>query len=160
MSIIRLFILGVFGFASAGSSVTLAELEKRGGIYHKIDEASPFSGQISGQDYGKMVLGQKSGEWIYRHESGQIKNIGSYENGFREGTRVGYYDSGNLFYEGAYLKGKKHGRWISYYDDQTLFYRGSYKAEKEHGEWIAFNPDGTPWVYRTGIFSKGHKVGE
>ena len=122
MSIIRLFILGVFGFASAGSSVTLAELEKRGGIYHKIDEASPFSGQISGQDYGKMVLGQKSGEWIYRHESGQIKNIGSYENGLREGTWVGYYDSGNLFYEGAYLKGKKHGPWISYYDDQTLFY--------------------------------------
>lgn len=160
MSIIRLFILGVFGFASAGSSVTLAELEKRGGIYHKIDEASPFSGQISGQDYGKMVLGQKSGEWIYRHESGQIKNIGSYENGLREGTWVGYYDSGNLFYEGAYLKGKKHGSWISYYDDQTLFYRGSYKAGKEHGEWIAFNPDGTPWVYRTGIFSKGHKVGE
>lgn len=160
MSIIRLCILGVFGFASAGSSVTLAELEKRGGIYHKIGEASPFSGQISGQDNGKMDLGRKSGEWIYRHESGQIKNIGSYENGLREGSWFGYYDNGNLFYEGTYLKGKKHGPWISYYDDLTLFYQGSYKAGKEHGKWIAFNPDGTPWVYRTGSFSEGYKVSE
>lgn len=160
MKIIRLFVLGVFGFSTAGFSVTLAELEKRAGIYHKIGEASPFSGHVLGQDNGRMVSGRKNGEWTYRYENGQIKNIGSYENGSRAGTWLGYYESGNLFYEGAYLKGKKHGQWISYYDDRTLFYRGTYKAGKEHGEWIAFNPDGTPWVYRTGRFSQGYKVSE
>ena len=134
---------------------TMDELVTRDGLYYKISSDIPFSGEIDGQDLGSFENGQRHGAWVFHHENGQVKSEGYYRNGKKHGAWAGYYANGQLFYRGAYSEGKKEGLWVSYYDNAKIFYKGRYNAGKENGRWIGFNPDGSPWLYRTGVFQNG-----
>ncbi|MGB2024757.1 MAG: toxin-antitoxin system YwqK family antitoxin [Litorivicinaceae bacterium] len=139
---------------------TMDELVTRDGLYYKISSDIPFSGEIDGQDLGSFENGQRHGAWVFHHENGQVKSEGYYRNGKKHGAWAGYYANGQLFYRGAYSDGKKEGLWVSYYDNAKIFYKGRYNAGKENGRWIGFNPDGSPWLYRTGVFQNGSKIGD
>ena len=139
---------------------TMDELVIRDGLYYKISSDIPFSGEIDGQDLGSFENGQRHGAWVFHHENGQVKSEGYYRNGKKHGAWAGYYANGQLFYRGAYSDGKKEGLWVSYYDNAKIFYKGRYNAGKENGRWIGFNPDGSPWLYRTGVFQNGSKIGD
>ena len=139
---------------------TMDELVTRDGLYYKISSDIPFSGEIDGQDLGSFENGQRHGAWVFHHENGQVKSEGYYRNGKKHGAWAGYYANGQLFYRGAYSEGKKEGLWVSYYDNAKIFYKGRYNAGKENGRWIGFNPDGSPWLYRTGVFQNGSKIGD
>jgi antitoxin component YwqK of YwqJK toxin-antitoxin module len=153
----------VFGFAAIsmpGFSDTMENLVLRDGLYYQIASEQPFSGEITGQNYGFFKDGLRHGDWIYFHDNGKVKSKGKFKSGRKNGPWVGFYANGQLFYKGEYVNGKKQGVWVGYYENEALFYRGTFEDGREDGSWRAFNPDGTPWAYKTGTFRGGTKISE
>ena len=156
----RLLLLGLVVVSMHCFSETMEDLVLKDGIYYRISDQHPFSGEINGKNHGFLKDGLRHGAWIYFYDDGEVKSKGRFKNGRKHGHWIGFYANGKLFYKGDYLDGKKQGLWFSYYEDEKLFYQGYFENGSEEGPWRGFNPDGTPWAYKTGVFRNGTKVSE
>ena len=78
-------------FESTAKEVNFNNLVKREGIWFEKFSDNPYSGDVVGKEKGKMIKGQKTGEWI---------SFFGYQNYFRV--------------KGKYKKGKLHGKKLEF----------------------------------------------
>ncbi len=70
------------------------------------------------------------------------------------GRYICYYSTGQVKEMGRYFLGKRQGDWYSYYKDGQVMKRGMYQADKQDGNWHQFDYDGilnTMYNYHNGV---------
>lgn len=58
---------------------------------------------------------KQGGKFHEYYESGELKEVGKYEDGLREGNWKVYYRNGKIRQKGKYTKGDKVGVWKTFY---------------------------------------------
>ena len=104
---------------------------------------------------GTYSNGLMTGEWIFRHDNGNLKGQGNYVNGDgenvgssgipingRDGEWILYKDNGNKSQIGSYVNGKEEGEFIIYHDNGNKNHVGSYRNGKRVGEHIYYHDNG------------------
>lgn len=88
------------------------------------------------------------------HPNAQVKSVGSYNKGVKEGVHREYsmdgvvvaskiYNKGKVVGEGIVdAEGRRQGPWKEFYDTGELKSEGSYKNGLREGEWIFYYKDG------------------
>jgi antitoxin component YwqK of YwqJK toxin-antitoxin module len=110
-----------------------------------------------GNQIGKLENGERTGEWKFYHENGQLESIVKYENGFMGETK--YYDeNGQLSLIGKFENEEATGEWKSYYENWQLFDIGKYENGKKTGEWKIYDKNGQ--LKEIGKFENGKETGE
>ncbi len=124
--------------------------------------------------------GKKQGAWKEFYESGKVRAIGKYQNGFPIGGWKYLYESGQIEFEGSYTsKGKKDGQWTWFYlngnilsvenydegemngpifalsENGDTILSGNFEAGLETGKWIVFNDS----VKVQGTYADGKREG-
>ena len=119
-----LLILSCLLFTSGGWSkdINSDDLIKRDGLYYEKFTDVPFTGDIVGQEQGKIRKGIKVGKWIGYYENGQLKYKSNYKDGKREGEYLTYQvdEDGKIWVKGNFKDGKRVGEWIHYYEDGRI----------------------------------------
>ena len=115
--------------SSVGWSLEKKDLVVRDGLYYKKFTEVPFTGNITGEEKGKLKNGKSEGSWIAYWENGQLWYKGDYKNGKQEGSWVHYHENGQLMSKGDYKNGKKEGSWDFYWSNGTVWkdYNGTFK---------------------------------
>ncbi len=109
---------------------------------------------------GEYVDGEEEGEWIY--ETGDEKEIGSYESGKREGLWKHYTD-GTLNFEGNYIEGNPNGDFVYFWPNEKVKEKGKYIMGKKEGDWHIYDSEGIKIItirYEDGIETSwdGNKI--
>ena len=146
MKSLTLILTTLFLFSSPvvwGEEVDYDDLVFRDGLYYKKFTDEPFSGDVVGQERGKVVKGKPEGKWTRWRENGQLIQRKNYKNGIPDGLFEWYYENGQLSSRGHYKNGKYDGLYESYYPNGQLGSRGHYKNYKQVGKWEYYNEDGT-----------------
>ena len=75
-----LLILSCLLFTSVGWSkdINSDDLVERGGLYYEKYTDVPFTGNVIGQQQGKISKGKKEGEWIWYQVNGQLMIKGNF----------------------------------------------------------------------------------
>ena len=77
------------------STVSSDDLVVRSRLYYKKFSEIPFTGEVTGEQQGRMENGKKKGAWVYYHKNGQLWMTGSYSvGGYREGEWHEYLEDG------------------------------------------------------------------
>ena len=89
-------------------------------------------------------------------ETGELKYVGSYLNGKKNGVQREYnlegevikssiYESGKLLEEGGYVdeQGRRQGHWKRFYQDGSLMHEGNYVDDMRTGQWTFYFPNGS-----------------
>lgn len=88
------------------------------------------------------------------HPNAQVKSVGSYNKGVKEGVHRQYnpdgkveaakiYSKGTVIGQGIVdAEGRRQGAWKEFYETGELRSQGSYKDGKRIGEWIFYYRDG------------------
>lgn len=112
-------------------------------------EEGVLQGEIRGYHTNdvKMLLGyyeenEKSGEWTWWNESGQIEAHETWKDGMEDGLWVFYDLNAKKTQEGYYKKGRRHGTWYYYHKDGYLQYEEEYKNGSLTGETVTYTRDG------------------
>ncbi len=104
------------------------------------------------------------------HPNAQVKSVGSYNKGVKEGVHREYsmdgkvtgskiYSKGKVIGEGIVdAEGRRQGPWKEYYETGELRSQGSYKDGKREGDWVFFYRDGKE--EQRGSYHKGKPDGE
>ena len=114
-------------------------------------EENYFNGNEDGQsveysDSGKVIVqgeyinGEKENEWI--HKIGDIKEVGSYITGLKEGLWRNYYRNESLQYEGSYVKGLANGKHKYYYSDGSIKEEQYYEMGSREKVWKKYDEEG------------------
>lgn len=107
---------------------TIEKPHKVGSVYYKKGESQPYSGVLYGKyKNGKYLSIQEykngvgNGKWINYYESGNIKEIGHYNDNRVEGPISQYHPNGVLKAKGTYAHWrKKVGTWTYYNENGNL----------------------------------------
>lgn len=102
-TVILLFFICVAWFSAKGQQTSSESI----GIYDANDE--------------------KTGEWKYFYNNGQLEEIGSYKSGERTGEWKFYYENGQLGKTGSFKDDDEFGEWKYYDNNGKLTDIGSYK---------------------------------
>lgn len=110
---------------------------------------------------------EKTGEWKWYHENGQLKTIGFYTeekksdgeiNTFEDKEWKTYYQTGNLKSIGSYKRGRKDGVWKEYHnEDGKIHSIGSFKNNRKDGKWKYYDKKGK--VYLAGNYENDKQSG-
>ena len=95
-------------FESTAKEVNFNNLVKREGIWFEKFSDNPYSGDVVGKEKGKMIKGQKTGEWIsFFGYKNHFRVKGNYKKGKLHGKKLEFINStGKLFRKEIYKKGK------------------------------------------------------
>ena len=104
------------------------------------------------------------------HPNAQVKSVGSYNKGVKEGVHREYTPEGEVSAAKIYSKGKvtgdgvvdaegrRQGPWKEFYETGELRSEGSYKKGKREGEWVFYYRDGKE--EQRGSYNKGNPDGD
>jgi antitoxin component YwqK of YwqJK toxin-antitoxin module len=104
------------------------------------------------------------------HPNAQVKSVGSYNKGVKEGVHREYsmegqvtgakiYSKGKVIGEGIVdAEGRRQGPWKEFYDSGELRSEGSYKKGLREGEWVFYYKDGKE--EQRGTYFKGKPDGD
>ena len=150
-----LLIISCLLFTSLGWSKTINsdDLVKKEGLYYEKSIDVPFTGNVTGQQQGKISKGKREGEWIWFYENGLFRYKWNYKYGKEEGEWKMYYESGELWKKGNYKEGNKDGEQLSYWENGQLGIKGNYKDGRKDGEQLHYNENGqleSKWNYKDG----------
>lgn len=109
---------------------------------------------------GKLINGQRNGEWICYYPNGEIEWKSSFKNGVEDGELFCNYPNGT--WKKVFCKnGIKEGKTIEYnLDDknhQFFYVYGQYKDNKEDGLWVKKDASGILLIEMT--FKEGKRLG-
>jgi antitoxin component YwqK of YwqJK toxin-antitoxin module len=79
---------------------------------------------------------------IFYYPGKQVKQIGEYKNGLRDGHWIFYYDNGNVWSEGYFKEGKSHGKRLTYFENGKLRYEAWYDLDRRIGIWKFYDETG------------------
>ena len=92
-------------------SETMGELVKRDGLYYEKFSKTPFTGNVTGKEKGRIKDGKKEGEWVGYWGNGQLMSKVGFKNGKEEGEWIIYYSNGQVREKGIYKNGVMKGEW-------------------------------------------------
>ena len=107
--IISCLLFTTFGWSE---DVSLNDLIVKDGLYYKKSKDLPFTGNVTGQQQGKIIQGKRDDLWIWYYDNGQFQYKWNYKYGKEEGEWKMYYESGELWKKGNYKDGKKYGEQL------------------------------------------------
>ena len=165
MKILRIILVtvlfSVISVISFAETVSIDDLAMTNGVYYKKFTMVPFTGEVSGIENGKIEKGKQVGRWVEYYPSGQLRSIGNYKDGKRDGYWENYY-YGRLWYKGGFKDGKMDGffEWycpfLNAYIDSGPCSITNYKDGKEDGLSKHFYPDGS--LEKTETWKNGVRV--
>ena len=93
-----LLIISCLLFTSVGWSkdVNIDDLVKTDGLYYEKFTDEPFTGEVTGNQQGKISKGKREGEWLWYWDNGQLRFKSNYKDGKKDGESLRYYESGQL----------------------------------------------------------------
>ena len=93
-----LLILSCLLFTSVGWSkdVSMDDLVQRDGLYYEKYTDVPFTGNVIGQQQGKISKGKREGEWLNYYENGQLEYKKYYKDDKFDGEWLYYNKNGQL----------------------------------------------------------------
>tara|TARA_Y100000589_G_scaffold49481_1_gene41218 strand:- start:465 stop:956 length:492 start_codon:yes stop_codon:yes gene_type:complete len=74
--------------------------------------------------------------------NGNVRSIGSFKDGDKEGEWKYYNENGELAAIGLYEDGDKEGEWKYYHKNGELAEIGLYDVDFKEGKWKIYNKDG------------------
>jgi len=97
------------------------------------------NGQI--RAIGSSDNGLEFGEWKLYYENGQLKEVNHYNEGRKNGEWKLYYESGQLKSQGQHVNGDRDGKFIWYKEDGKIKGATEYKYNSQYvmGEWKYFD---------------------
>jgi antitoxin component YwqK of YwqJK toxin-antitoxin module len=157
------FLLPILLLSLISCSIETDSVVERNGLYYEdlansISGFTPFTGEVTGKEKGRVEDGKKEGKWVGYHDDGDLRYRGNYKNGKEEGEWVYYHDNGDLRYRGNYKNGKGDGEWVYYHENGQVSSKGNYKNGKRDGEWVYYHENGQ--VSMKGSYKNGEKVSE
>ena len=104
--------------------------------------------------------GLRIGQWKEYHQPmGELKAVGDYKEGFREGLWTYYFTNGQIEQKGKYnAKGKPTGKWVWYYENGNLLREETFENGLEDGWLIEYSDTGK--VITKGEYIDGLEEGE
>lgn len=75
--------------------------------------------------------------------NGNVRIMGRYVEGKRDGTWVSYFETGIKNSENEYRLGEKHGKSAVWYESGELYYIGYYENNEKKGIWKFYDENGT-----------------
>ena len=111
ISITLILFLSLLSSPSWSETLTMDDLIERNDLFYQKFTNTPFTGEISGMESGKLIKGKKNGEWFTYTPSGQLKSKVYYKKGEVVGLKGWYSEDGLLEFKGNYKDGKKEGLW-------------------------------------------------
>ena len=120
-------------FPSFAYGVTMDDLVKRDGLYHKKFTDVPFTGKTTGFVKGTFKNGKKNGTWVIYYDNGQLLTKSTYKDGKLDGPVVQYSPNGKVVSTGTFKDGRMDGGWQYYNEDgsKDLDLSGTYKNGKK-----------------------------
>jgi len=135
------------------------DLAERDGLLYRGESTEPYTGPVVGDQglTGQVEAGKRTGEWIWRYDSGakqwmtayvdgqRVKSTGwhengvvssemSFENGRPDGPHRQWDESGRLLHEVMYANGKQDGEEVLRNQDGALLYTANYTSGELDGE--------------------------
>jgi len=80
--------------------------------------------------------GTLHGPMVSRYDSGQLKEIGTYRDGKREGRWTYWAPDGTLAAKLEFKQGKPHGTWMSWSAQGNKWQQQGYRDGMRHGVWV------------------------
>lgn len=80
----------------------------------------------------KRFTGEKK---FYYPESGKLKTVINYKNGYREGKSINYYENGSACVVTYFKNGKKNGKYAWYHKNGNPYLVINYKDDRYHGKY-------------------------
>ena len=149
-TLFSLFLLVSTSVVYGEKTYRMSQLVERDGFYYKKFSDDVFTGTVKSKyDQGRIQNGLKVDYWIRYHLNGQLRNKGSWIEGWKDGEWVHYSTNGQLKSKETWKDGEKDGPWVSYWDDGQLFSKGIYKDGEKDGPWVSHYDNGQLWYERT-----------
>ena len=128
-------------FESTAKEVNFNNLVKREGIWFEKFSDNPYSGDVVGKEKGKMIKGQKTGEWnsfFGGANNNDFRVKENYKKGKLHGKKLEFINrTGKLFVKEFYKKGKLIESY-EYHDNGEI---------SEHKKYIKGNPIHYKYTY-------------
>ena len=83
-------------FVGCSKTVDTYDLDKRDGLYYQKFTDVPFTGNVTGEEQGKISKGKREGKWLLYYEDGKLNEKGNYKDGKKEGEWLEYYRNGRI----------------------------------------------------------------
>ncbi|MBC7384258.1 MAG: hypothetical protein H7296_14925 [Bacteroidia bacterium] len=91
---------------------------------------------------GKLLNGERDGEWRFYYISGQLSGTEQYIKKNQSGPSVEYFKSGKLSIEETYKNNYRDGFYKSFFSDGKLHVEGNYREGDKWGSWFEYYQDG------------------
>jgi len=128
-------------FESTAKEVNFNNLVKREGIWFEKFSDNPYSGDVVGKEKGKMIKGQKTGEWNSTYggaNNNHFRVKENYKKGKLHGKKLEFINrTGKLFVKEIYKKGKLIESY-KYHDNGEI---------RKHNKYIKGNADHYKYTY-------------
>ena len=131
------------------------ELVIREHLFYKKFTNSPFTGEVSGEWFGKLEKGKRNGEWLAFEKNGQLLYQFNYKNGLPDGLWKSFYKGGRLKSEGYFKKGQRIGNSKTYYLNGKLEISSSHENGKFEGLYESYRGNGL--LKETGTYKNNIK---
>tara|TARA_B100001250_G_scaffold19724_1_gene16837 strand:- start:1931 stop:2470 length:540 start_codon:yes stop_codon:yes gene_type:complete len=134
--LLSLLLLGLMA-CSSKTPVNMEEvLYDRSGQYITADN---YNTSILGFMYNQKVY---NGPGFFLYRSGEKREEGDLNNGFRSGVWTGWDKDGLKKFVGDYKKGKAHGKWTGFHANGKKKYEGNYELGFQSGNWSYYDKNG------------------
>ncbi len=107
---------------------------------------------------GSYLNGKKSGEWVWKMDTGKPEMEGGFQQGDQHGEWKYYFSSGELSYIAHFDRGKRSGSWHYYFIDGSTYKKGDYKNDLKSGRWFTNYENGQ--LLMSGQYINGLENGE
>ena len=121
----------LFALPSWGESISVQDLLIRDGLFYKKFSDVPFSGEVSGEEQGKLKNGLREGFWTIYWDSGQLHSKGNYHNGKENGYWVFYFENGVIWRKADIKDGNYDGKVTKFHPNGKLSAEGAYNENKK-----------------------------
>ena len=144
--LLLLMICVFLSFESTAKEVNFNNLVKREGIWFEKFSDNPYSGDVVGKEKGKMIKGQKIGEWNSTYggsNNNYFRVKENYKKGKLHGKRLEFVSStGKLFFKEIFKKGKLIES-LKYHDNGEISEHKKYvKGNADHYKYISYFKNG------------------
>jgi antitoxin component YwqK of YwqJK toxin-antitoxin module len=91
---------------------------------------------------GFTPTNKTTGAYEDKHPNGNIKTLGYYRFGKKDGTWAVFYPTGQIWSENTFKNDSLNGATTNYYENGKKRYTGFYKSGKPSGTWQFFDSTG------------------
>ena len=141
---------------SWSKDVNIEDLVKTDGLYYEKFTDEPFTGEVTGNQQGKISKGKREGEWLIYHSNGQLEEDVNFKDGKKEGEYLRYSKNGKLYHKGNYKNDKIEGEYLIYYPNGQLRSKCNWKDGNLEGEYLNYYQNGQ--LKRTEIYKDGELI--